>query len=51
MEISEKNIFNTNKTYVIIVGSVHYISTNFKKTLWDTSSNFPDFISLSALCK
>ena len=33
-------------------GSDHYSSTNFKKTLWGTISDFPDFyISLSTQCK
>ena len=33
-------------------GSDHYISTNFKKTLWGTISDFPDFyISSSTRCK
>ena len=37
---------------IFILGSDHYISTNFKKTLWGTISDFPDFyISLSTRCK
>ena len=36
----------------VFIGSDHFISTDFKKILWGTISDFPNFyISLSTLCK